>query len=180
MITVTAQDILDLFARMADSPSGDLDWGRRAHDALAYNPTTREIGIINTGRDDHTGECLFHGEDRQAYYGIEGDAGALVVLIDTEGLSNQLDSDCYDEDEKLLPAVAEDLARWLAAEYTVLLATADAKAATEAMIEATAERGRSVVRLVEACGENQSSAARLLGLDQSTVNKIVQRVRAAQ
>lgn len=179
MITIAAQHILDLAAHMADSPSGDLDWGRRAPSALAYNPATHEIDIINTGRDDHTGDALFRSEDGQAYYGIEDDPDALVVLLDTVGLCDQLDSDCYDEDEKILPKAAKETACWLAGEYAVLLATADAQAATEAMAEATVRRGQSIARLVDAFGGNQSAAGRAIGLDQSTVNKLVQRVRAA-
>lgn len=173
MITITAQDILDL-AAMGYNPTDDIDYSRRAYDAIAYDPTGHEIVIINTG-PGRNGEHLFQTDDGQRYYGTEGDEDALVVLMDSSGLADQLDSDCYDENEKLLPAEAQSLAEWLTGEYEVLLATADVQEATRVLEEAPAVRGRAVARLVKACGGDQSRAARLLGLDQSTVNKILKR-----
>jgi DNA-binding protein Fis len=72
--------------------------------------------------------------------------------------------------------VAEGLAQWLTSENAIMFAAADAQAAADAMQTATIERGRAVVRLVEICGGNQTRAARALGLDQSTVNKLIRRV----
>ncbi|MFH9692621.1 hypothetical protein [Streptomyces globisporus] len=53
------------------------------------------------------------------------------------------------------------------------------KAADEAAHQAASDRAAAVVEVVAYCGGNQSKAGRLLGLDQSTVNKLVAKHRRA-
>lgn len=53
------------------------------------------------------------------------------------------------------------------------------KTADEAARQAAADRAAAVVEVVAYCGGNQSKAGRLLGLDQSTVNKLVAKHRRA-
>ncbi len=59
------------------------------------------------------------------------------------------------------------------------LATQAADAAAADAEAKALDRARVVARIVDLCGGNQSDAARRIGMDQSRVNRLVQKVRAA-
>lgn len=73
-----------------------------------------------------------------------------------------------------------------AVEAQIQTALLDLHLATQAADDAAADaeakaldRARVVARIVDLCGGNQSDAARRIGIDQSRVNRLVQKVRAA-
>lgn len=70
-------------------------------------------------------------------------------------------------------------ARIEAALLDLHLATQAADDAAENAEAKALDRARVVARIVELCSGNQSDAARRIGMDQSRVNRLVQKVRAA-
>jgi HNH endonuclease/Helix-turn-helix domain len=91
-------------------------------------------------------------------------------------------------DGSLLPEAAAAMAEAVNREAGFLVAVAIAEAhgmgeqaardAAQAQASAL-RRAAAVAQVVELCGGNQTEAARRLGLDQSTVNKLVRKARAA-
>lgn len=65
-----------------------------------------------------------------------------------------------------------------AAVAAVRLATREANQATDDAEAKARVRAEAVANLVKLCGGNQSEAARRIGLDQSRVNRLVQKARA--
>ena len=59
-------------------------------------------------------------------------------------------------------------------------ATAESEEAAREAAAAVIGRARALAAVVAACGGNQSEAGRRLGLDQTTVNKLIKRIPAGQ
>jgi hypothetical protein len=92
--------------------------------------------------------------------------------------------DALDDHGHLNPDTADEMAHIINSDGILPARTLKAKNADTAWRQATetatlraAERATAIADIVDLTG-NQSETARLLGLDQSTVNKIVQRSRA--
>lgn len=105
------------------------------------------------------------------------------TLVDGEWFPGAID-----EDGNLNPGDANDMAAIINndANLHILVAAQQVKDATEAWEEAAAtadaramDRAHAVANVVTLCSGNQSMAARILRLDQSTVNKLVKKARAA-
>lgn len=171
----------------------ELAGARSALAILTLNPHTGEINVIrNSSSGD---ECVYVTEEGRQMYGtataddtgdtIFGD-DAVHVVLDKEGLFAQLQSGDTDDDGEPTPKALEGIAEGLSKEWELVLAQASAEQATEVQTKATAaadrataDRAVAIDRLVKACGGNQSQAARRLGMDQSTVNKILKRAGLA-
>lgn len=122
-----------------------------------------------------------------SYVTTASDTEAQILLDVDTILDGNWFPDALDEDGNLRPEVAAEMADIINADAGLDVAAAVAEAAEAAQTaerEAQAAqasaltRARSVLRVVELCGGNQSEAARQLGIDQSTVNKLVQKAKA--
>lgn len=169
MRPITGTDIIafynsgyDLLVRTADGALTYLDRG----------------DIVSTSRGDNR---------ITAYDYVTTEDGAEVqVLLEVDAITDgDWFPDALDDDGNLIPSVADEMADIINSDGIlpgVLLAARfareDQERAEAAAREAAQRRARAVAEVVEFCGGNQSEAARLLGLDQSTVNKLVKKVDA--
>lgn len=84
--------------------------------------------------------------------------------------------DAFDERGVLMPSVADEMAGIITDDGIlpgiVMKARAAKGRAENAALQAAGDRASAVAEVVAYCGGNQSKAARLLELDQSTVNKL--------
>lgn len=118
-------------------------------------------------------------------YATTGDGTEVQVLLEVSTLNDgEWFPDALDESGDLMPAVADEMADIInndAGLHTRLLLTEalQATAAWEASVEEANrladDRARRIAALAQHLG-SQAGAARLLGLDQSTVNKLVRKV----
>lgn len=97
--------------------------------------------------------------------------------------------DALDDDGTLKPTVAAEMAEIVNQDAGLVLdlvverarkAAERADAAAKVAADAATARARAVTQVVSMCGGNQSEAARLLGIDQSRVNRLVAKARAAE
>jgi hypothetical protein len=138
--------------------------------------------------DDGTFIALDHSDltSRTGAYGVTTtlEDAEVTVLLERETIdAGEWFEDALDNNGNLRPEVADEMAdiinsdaglrtRALVAEIRDITAAWE-KAVAEADRLAK-QRAQRVVTLSMACG-SQSAAARLLGIDQSTVNKLVQK-----
>ncbi|MEU3656460.1 hypothetical protein AB0E67_27365 [Streptomyces sp. NPDC032161] len=94
--------------------------------------------------------------------------------------------DALNNDGDLIPAVADEMADIINSDgilpsraLKAIHAGEDWKKADKAAQESAARRAAAVAEVVAYCGGNQSKAGRVLGLDQSTVNKLVKKAQKA-
>ncbi|MFJ5952568.1 hypothetical protein [Streptomyces noursei] len=89
--------------------------------------------------------------------------------------------DALDDHGDLIPAVADEMANIINNDGILPSRCLKAVEAGEAWKKGTnllaLERAKAVAEVVAYCGGNQSKAGRLLGMDQSTVNKLVKKTR---
>ncbi|MFE9855539.1 hypothetical protein [Streptomyces sp. NPDC005780] len=122
-----------------------------------------------------------------AYAYVTTDEGEFQTLLSASTIT---DGDWYpdalDDNGKLLPAVADEMADIINRDGIVPSRARKAIRAgeewTKADQEATklaAQRAAAVTEVVAYCGGNQTKAGIVLGLDQSTVNKLVAKHRRA-
>lgn len=90
--------------------------------------------------------------------------------------------DALDDEGDLVPSIADEMAAIINNDGILpsrAMKAVDAgnawKKATEEADRRAMERAHAVAEVVAYCGGNQSAAARVLGLDQSTVNKLVRK-----
>lgn len=117
------------------------------------------------------------------------DGDEVQVLLERETIADgDWFPDALDSKGDLTPSVADEMAAIINndANLPTVIAVRQFKDATEAWAEAAAaadaramDRARAAADVVALCGGNQSMAARTLHLDQSTVNKLVKKARAA-
>jgi hypothetical protein len=167
---LTADDILAFYAGR-----------RRGYQYLVLE----DSNIAYLGADDIPGGT----PDAYAHVTTAYDTEAQILLDVDTILDGGWFPDALDEDGNLRSEVAGEMADIINADagLTVAAAVAEArKAATTAERDALAaqasavNRARAVARVVDLCGGNQSEAARQLGIDQSTVNKLVKKAKSAQ
>ena len=167
---ITATDILDFYATR-----------RRGHQYLALengNTVYLDADDIDSGTPD-----------AYAHITTTNDTEAQILLDVDTILDGGWFPDALDEDDNLRPEVAAEMADIINADagLTVAAAVAEAReAATAAERDAlaaqasAANRARAVARVVKLCGGNQYEAARQLGIDQSTVNKLIKKAKSAK
>jgi DNA-binding protein Fis len=133
----------------------------------------------------HYSDLEFAGDDTTdpEAQAMLADGGYCLAVYGN--LLDQTDGDDVETDEDnvitgLTREAAQAIADSLNDTFRVLLAEADVKRTTAEAETAALRRAQAVARLVDAFGGNQSAAARFLGLDQSTVNKLVRKARAAR
>lgn len=123
-----------------------------------------------------------------AYEFITTDDGDEVqVLLERSTIEDgEWFSDALDDEGDLIPAVADEMADIINQDGILpsraakaVQAGEDWKRDDEAAQKSAAFRAAAVAEVVAYCGGNQSEAGRVLGLDQSTVNKLVAKHRRA-
>jgi DNA-binding protein Fis len=146
-----------------------------------YNSRDGILALNSAGEFIHL-EAHEIAEIPSAYVHATTKEGEEVQLL--LGRSTITDGDWFpdalDDDGKLAPDVAEEMASiinedglLLGRVEKALQTTKDWEAAAETANQLALKRAEHVAEVVAFCGGNQSKAARALGLDQSTVNKLV-------
>lgn len=172
-ITVTAQDILD-FARSASRP-------------VRENRTRPELLVLEDGQIAYLdyGLVASGSIETGARIAVLGQGEATILLDRSEIFGGRFGDHASDPlTEQDAATVADTINRecGLATAAAICDAHEMGEAAERDAKQAQAsalKRAQAVVAVVGLCGGNQSEAARRLGLDQSTVNKLVQKARAA-
>ncbi|MER6602536.1 hypothetical protein [Streptomyces parvus] len=122
-----------------------------------------------------------------AYDFVTTEDGEVQVLLERSTVEDgDWFPDALTDEGDLTPTAADEMADIINQDGILPSRTLKAidagkawKAADEAAQQAAAGRAAAVVEVVAYCGGNQSKAGRLLGLDQSTVNKLVAKHRRA-
>ncbi len=122
-----------------------------------------------------------------AFARVEDGQEVQVLLARTAIEEGNWFPDALDDRGTLDLAVADEMAEIITTDGILPGRIAKASALAEAWSEAEKEtnrlalaRARAVAEVVAFAGRNQTKAARLLSLDQSTVNKLVRKANAAQ
>lgn len=157
-------------------------------DIIDFHNSRGELLVITASGEFTTINYSDTGDQADAYATVTTDEGEVQVLLERSTLN---DGDWFpgalDEHDDLIPSAADEMAAIIngdAGLHTRIQVNEvrEATAAWEASAQETNrladERARRVADFVKHCGGNQSQAARMLGLDQSTVNKLVRKVAA--
>jgi transcriptional regulator with GAF, ATPase, and Fis domain len=161
--------------------------------------TGTDIVDFHNGRDDllvltEAGEfvTLDHADltDRTDAYGLTTthDDVVVTVLLERDTIDGgDWFPDALDDNGDLNPEAADEMAAIInndaglharAAVQEIRNITAAWEQATAEADRLAAERARRIAQFAQTCG-SQSAAARLLGIDQSTVNKLVKKAQTA-
>ncbi|MEU1434006.1 hypothetical protein ABZ438_07895 [Streptomyces sp. NPDC005786] len=122
-----------------------------------------------------------------AYAYVTTDDGEYQTLLSASTITDcDWYPDALDDNGKLIPAVADEMAAIINQDGLLagrvektLQTTKEWEAAVETANQLAQERAANVAEVVAYCGGSQTKAARALGLDQSTVNKLVAKNRRA-
>lgn len=122
-----------------------------------------------------------------AYDYVTTEDGEVQVLLERSTVEEgDWFPDALNEDGDLIPAVADEMAHIINQDGILpsralgaIQAGKDWKRDEEAAQQSAARRAAAVAEVVAYSGGNQSAAARTLGIDQSTVNKLVAKHRRA-
>lgn len=153
--------------------------------------TGTDILNFHTSGDDllvltANGEFAHIDGEGNAYDYIQTDEGEVQILLERTTITDgEFFPDALDEDGDLNPAIADEMAAIINADGIlpgrVWKATEAGKAWEKAEQDThrlAADRAAAVAEVAAFAG-SQSAAARLLRLDQSTVNKLVKKANAA-
>ncbi|MFF2864555.1 hypothetical protein ACFVSX_32325 [Streptomyces rubiginosohelvolus] len=158
-----------------------------------YNTRYDLLALTATGEFDHidldtVASSSYDDSRATAYdYVTTEDGNEVQVLLQRETVeAGDWFPDALTDEGDLIPTAADEMADIINQDGILPSRTLKAidagkawKAADEAAQQAAAGRAAAVVEVVAYCGGNQSKAGRLLGLDQSTVNKLVAKHRRA-
>ncbi|MGW5679209.1 hypothetical protein ACWEV4_29715 [Streptomyces sp. NPDC003860] len=121
--------------------------------------------------------------DAYSFIATEDGIDAQVLLERSTIDEGEWFPDALDDDGNLIPSFADEMADIINSDGILPSRVAAAGEAGKRWKEETNrlayERAKAVATVVAYCGGNQSRASHLLGLDQSTVNKLVKKVRTA-
>jgi DNA-binding transcriptional regulator YdaS (Cro superfamily) len=166
MRPLTATDILDFYASRAD--------------LLVLRTSTGEYDHIDASDID---------EGRPDSYNLvtlTDETDAQILLARDTITDGEWFPDALDDEGDLDPGAANDMAFIITSDGVLQRCLKRANFASTAWTEAAekanhyaALRAAAVAEVVDVVGGNQSEAARLLALDQSTVNRLVKKARAA-
>ena len=156
-----------------------IDFHNGRNDILAL---TSDGEFVTLDRSDLTGRTDAYGTT------TTDDDVEVTVLLERETVGDgDWFPDALDDTGDLKPAVADEMAAIInndaglhaqAAVQEIRDVTAAWEKATAEADRLAAERARRIAEFARACG-SQSHAARLLGIDQSTVNKLVKKAKLA-
>lgn len=161
-----------------------IDFYEGSYDLLVLDAagdfTTLEI-------DNIAPEYVAYNEVKNPDEVVTDDGEAVTLLVTrSEIKGGHRFPDALDDDGALQPAAAQEMADLVNADrgVSLMVAVQEAREATADAEEAQAEADRRSLRRAQAVQRasdlsSQSHVAKALGLDQSTVNKLVQKARAA-
>lgn len=126
-----------------------------------------------------------YGTRADAYMYVATEDGEVLVLLERSTIDEgEWFPDALNEDGDLDPAMADEMADIINRDGILPSRARKAihvgehwKKTDEAAKHLAAKRAAAVAEVVAYCGGNQSKAGRVLGLDQSTVNKLVAKHR---
>jgi DNA-binding NtrC family response regulator len=155
-------------------------------DILAFhNSHPDTLAITTSGEFVHLDAADLDGRTDSYSYATTEDGAEVQILLERRTLTDgEWFPDAMDEDGDLIPSIADDMAAIINndAGLHTRLQVEEIRKATAAWEDSTREtnrlsddRARRIAAFVKHCGGNQSHAARILGLDQSTVNKLVKK-----
>jgi hypothetical protein len=174
---VTAQDVIEFANRAGQSARGD-DRQYGAHRAELLGIEDGNLCYLLHG-------YITHGEAETGARVTVGTQTEATILLDREEIFGGRFGDCGTTPltEQAAAAIADTINRETG--LAIAAAIYDAHAMGEAAeldaqrAQASAlRRAEAVMTVVDLCDGNQSKAARQLGLDPSTVNRLVQKARA--
>lgn len=118
-------------------------------------------------------------------YATTTDGAEVQILLQRDTITGgDWFDDALDDNGNLIPSVADEMADIINNDGILPSRVLGAQAANQQWKQAEDEaarraavRAHAVANVVAFAGDNQSQAARLLGLDQSTVNKLVKKSR---
>ncbi|MFD8626670.1 hypothetical protein ACFV4E_22765 [Streptomyces hygroscopicus] len=121
-----------------------------------------------------------------AYDCVDTEDGEVQILLDASTITDgEWFEDALDDNDDLIPSVADEMADIINNDGILPSRVLGAQEANRQWKQADAEadrlaavRAHAVAKVVAFAGGNQSQAARFLGLDQSTVNKLVKKSRS--
>lgn len=165
-----------------------------ATDILGFYEGSADLLVLNAAGDfttldidDIAPECVALGEIKTPDEVVTDDGEAVTLLITRSEIQDgDWFPDAVDDDGTLQPAVAQEMADIINADRGVhfMVAVQEAREATADAEEAQAEADRRSLLRAQAVQRasdlsSQSHVAKVLGIDQSTVNKLVKKARAA-
>ncbi|GAA3032004.1 DNA-binding NtrC family response regulator [Streptomyces olivoverticillatus] len=151
-----------------------------------HNSRYDTLAVTAAGEYLHLEADALDGET-VAYSYATTETGEQAQILLTASTIDEGDwfPDALDENGDLIPSVADEMADIINSDAGLRTSLQvheirEATTAWEASVQETNrladDRARRIAAFVQHCGGNQSYAARLLGLDQSTVNKLVRKV----
>lgn len=159
-------------------------------DILAFHTSGNDLLAISTSGEfvHHDAADLDGRTDSYSYATTDGGDEVQILLEASTIKDGDWFPGALDEDGDLIPMVADEMAAIINSDAGLhtRLQVEEIREATTAWEDSTREtnrlsddRARRIAAFVKHCGGNQSAAARLLGLDQSTVNKLVRKANRA-
>jgi hypothetical protein len=155
-----------------------------------YNGRDDLLVLTAKGEFDHIGysdvECSpLYGTRADSYMYVATQDGDVQILLERSTIDEgEWFPDALNDDGDLDPAVAQEMADVINSDGIIpgraskaIHITEGWRKADEAANRLAAKRAAAVAEVVAYCGGNQSKASRFLGLDQSTVNKLVAKHR---
>ncbi|WKK24140.1 hypothetical protein QZH56_36810 [Streptomyces olivoreticuli] len=155
-------------------------------DILAFHETRYDLLVLDGGEFTHLDRSdIEDGQRVDSYLTVTTTGGGEVqVLLERSAVvAGDWFPDALDADGTLSPVVADEMASVINcdADLRTIFAVREIRALTAAWEEASAEADRlaalracRIADFAAACG-SQSAAARSLGMDHSTVNKLVKK-----
>lgn len=160
-------------------------------DITAFHTSRTDLLILTAnGTFDHIDTSDIHDDENTqataySFITLHDGTEAQILLEATTITNGDWFEDALDDDGNLIPSIADDMAEIINQDGILPSRTLKAAAASKAWEDAErttnalAAARASAVAEVAAYAGNQSAAGRLLGLDPSTVNKLVRKARRA-
>lgn len=163
-------------------------------DIIDFHNTRHDLLVLTSdGEFDHIDysdvtHSLVQENRADAYSFITTkDAREVQVLLERSTIDDgEWFPDALNDSADLIPAVADEMADIInnddilpSRAMKAVEAGKEWKRAEEKANQLASQRAQAVAEVVAYCGGNQSQAARILQLDQSTVNKLVKKAKSA-
>jgi hypothetical protein len=155
-------------------------------DIIDFHNSQYDLLVIQDNDFAHLDESDVEANAFSHDYVTTDDGDEVQIILRRSSIDEQeWFPDCLDGNGDLIPSVADEMAELVNSDSiqparamaAIELGQQWAEASKKAD-ELALARAKKVAEFVAWCGGNQSHAARVLGLDQSTVNKLVKKAKA--
>jgi hypothetical protein len=151
-----------------------------------HNGRADLLALTETGEFTHLDYNNVDGR-ADAYSYTDTEDGEVQILLERTTITDgEWFPDALDDDGNLIPSIAQEMAAIINQDGILPSRAAKAVEASKRWTAAVDHtnalaltRAAAVAEVVDIVGGNQSEAARVLGLDQSTVNKLVKKASTA-